>query len=72
MAEPTDDEIEAMVETNPIKALILMAERAGCTPTLYGQPVTAEQLERAATAQGVARLTGEPLTPDEVKTIAKN
>lgn len=76
MAKPPDtptDAVQAALDRgDPIAALCAAVEEAGLTMTLYGQPVGEKGLRAAATAGGLARLTGEPLTPDETKAIASS
>jgi formate-dependent phosphoribosylglycinamide formyltransferase (GAR transformylase) len=40
----SDDELNALIETDPLKALCYLVEEAGGTMRLYGKPVTEEEL----------------------------
>lgn len=52
----TDEEIDKLMETDPIKALCALVKEAGLTMRLYGVSVTEEQLKAQATASAVERI----------------
>lgn len=44
----SDDEMFALIEKDPIKALCILVEEAGGTMRLYGVPVTEQELRAHA------------------------
>jgi len=48
VAKLSDEEMDVLIKTDPIKALCILVEEAGGTMRLYGVPVTESELRAHA------------------------
>ena len=52
----SDEEMSALIEKDPIAALCRLVEEAGLTMTLYGVPVTEQELKKHALESATERM----------------
>lgn len=53
----SDEEMSALIEKDPVAALCRLVEEAGLTMTLYGVPVTEDELKKHAYNSAIERMT---------------